>query len=135
MGRAFRKEINFLLRVRGRGNFTRKILLACTLLACCPCAFGLDPDLDVSQYSHTVWKFRDGLLKGPITSIAQTPDGYLWIGSEFGLVRFDGVKAVAWQPPSGEQLPDNFIRYLLVSRDGTLWIGTLKGLVSWKDGK
>src|SRR5262249_28437615 len=81
------------------------------------------------------WRIRDGFTKGRITRMAQTPDGYLWLGTEFGLVRFDGVRAIPWQPPSGERLPDDWIRSLFVARDGTLWIGTLKGLASWKDGK
>jgi signal transduction histidine kinase/ligand-binding sensor domain-containing protein len=97
-------------------------------------AFALDPSLDVSQYAHTAWKVRDGFTKGQITSLAQTSDGYLWLGTEFGLMRFDGARAVLWQPPAG-QLPGNYIGALLVSRDDTLWIGTLKGLASWKNGK
>lgn len=99
------------------------------------CANALDPALDVSQYAHTAWKVRDGFTKGVIHAIAQTPDGYLWLGTEYGLYRFDGVKAVPWQPPPGEQLPASFITSLLVARDGTLWIATLKGLASWMDGK
>src|SRR5215471_7290034 len=98
-------------------------------------AFALDPSLDISQYAHTAWKIRESFSKGYITSIAQTPDGYLWLGTEFGLLRFDGVRAVPWQPAAGEQLPSNQIRSLLVSGDGTLWIDTLKGLASWKDGE
>jgi signal transduction histidine kinase/ligand-binding sensor domain-containing protein len=111
------------------------LALAGMLLVWCPCAEALDPALDVSQYAHTAWKIRDGFTKGVITSIVQTPDGYLWLGTEFGLLRFDGVRAVAWQPPSGERLPDSYIRTLLVARDGTLWIGMLKGLASWKNGR
>jgi signal transduction histidine kinase/ligand-binding sensor domain-containing protein len=95
----------------------------------------LDPALDVSQYAHTAWRIRDGFTKGHITSVAQTPDGYLWLGTELGLVRFDGVRVVPWQPPAGEQLPSKYISRLLVARDGTLWIATLKGLASWKEGK
>lgn len=105
------------------------------LLASSICTFGSDTSLDVSQYAHTAWKIREGFTKGTIFSIAQTPDGYLWLGTEFGLVRFDGVRAVPWQPPGGEQLPGSWINALLVARDGTLWIGTEKGLASWKDGK
>src|SRR5271166_2202006 len=105
------------------------------LLACCPCVSALDPSFDISQYAHTAWKIREGFTKGTIFSRAQTPDGYLWLGTEFGLVRFDGVQAIPWQPPVGEQLPSNWINTLLVARDGTLWIGTEKGLASWKDGK
>src|SRR5215469_16771395 len=110
-------------------------VLAGAVMACCPCAFALDAALDVSQYAHTAWKIRDGFTKGTIQAIAQTPDGYLWLGTESGLVRFDGVKAVSWEPPAGEQLPSKFIRSLLVARDGTLWIAAFKGLASWKDGK
>jgi ligand-binding sensor domain-containing protein len=105
------------------------------LLTSSACAFALDPSLDVSQYAHTAWKTREGFTKGTIFAMAQTPDGYLWLGTEFGLVRFDGVQAVPWQPPDGEQLPSTWINAVLVSHDGTLWIGTEKGLASWKDGK
>ena len=79
------------------------------LLACSACALALDPSLDISQYAHTAWTVRDGFGKGPIHSIAQTHDGYLWLGTEFGLLRFDGVRAVPWQPPGGEHLPGNVV--------------------------
>jgi ligand-binding sensor domain-containing protein len=92
------------------------------LLAGYPCAFALNPALDVSQYAHTSWKIRDGFTRGVINSIAQTPDGYLWLGTEFGLVRFDGARRAAWEPPPGQELPGSHIRVLLVARDGTLWI-------------
>jgi len=112
-----------------------RIALACLLFGCCGSVFALNPALDVSQYAHTSWKIRDGFTKGQIRAIAQTPDGYLWLGTEFGLLRFDGVRAVLWQPPPDQQLPSDFVWSLLAARDGTLWIGTSKGLVSWKDGK
>jgi ligand-binding sensor domain-containing protein len=109
--------------------------MACMLLASCPCAFALDPALDVSQYAHTAWKYRDGFTKGEIASIAQTPDGYLWLGTGFGLFRFDGIKPVLWQPPKDQHLPSSYVGRLVAARDGTLWIGTDKGLGSWKEGK
>src|SRR5262249_39053846 len=110
-------------------------LSACFVLACCTCALALDPSLDVNQYAHTAWKTRDGFVKGGIQSIAQTPDGYLWFGTDFGLVRFDGVRAVPWEPPAGQQLPGSAVFRLLAARDGTLWIGTDKGLASWENQK
>jgi len=110
-------------------------LVAGIFLAWSPSTFALNPALDVSQYAHTSWKIRDGFFKGEIRSIAQTPDGYLWLGTEFGLVRFDGVKNLPWQPPPDQHLPSNQIFSLLVTGDGALWIGTAKGLASWKDGK
>ena len=88
-------------------HFAVGLVLLIILLAC-GCAFALDPSLDISQYAHTSWKVRDGFAKGQIILIAQTPDGYLWLGTEFGLLRFDGVRAVPWQPPRGEQLPSSF---------------------------
>ncbi|HEX8892379.1 MAG TPA: two-component regulator propeller domain-containing protein, partial [Terriglobales bacterium] len=91
--------------------------------------------LDVSQYAHTAWKIRDGFAKGSILSIAQTPDGYLWLGTAFGLYRFDGVRNVLWQPPPDQHLPSSAITSLVASRDGTLWVGTRNGLSSWKNGK
>jgi signal transduction histidine kinase/ligand-binding sensor domain-containing protein len=105
-------------------------------LVCGPSASALDPALDVNQYAHTAWLFREGFAQGRVvTAITQTPDGYLWLGTEFGLLRFDGVRSVPWHPPGNEQLPHNWIRSLLAARDGTLWIGTLRGLASWMDGK
>jgi len=96
--------------------------------------FALDPALGVRQYAHTAWKVRDGFTQGSIQTIAQTRDGYLWLGTNFGLYRFDGVKAVRWTPPSGKELPSAYVISLLAARDGTLWIGTSKGLASWRDG-
>src|SRR5262249_24387954 len=124
------------MKMRGPARFalTPGMVLACLLLAC-PFAFALNPALDVNQYAHTAWKVRDGFFKSGIYPIAQTPDGYLWLGSESGLLRFDGVRHVLWQPPGNQHLPSSFIFSLLGARDGTLWIGTLNGLASWKDGK
>jgi signal transduction histidine kinase/ligand-binding sensor domain-containing protein len=103
------------------------------LLACCRCGFALNPAFDVSQYAHTSWKSRDG-FPGSIHAIVQTPDGYLWLGTEVGLLRYDGVRFVPGLPPD-QHLPSDVINRLLVSRDGTLWIGTWQGLASWKDGR
>lgn len=90
----------------------------------------LDPPLQISQYAHTSWTARDGALLGLVFAMAQTSDGYLWVGGSFGMFRFDGLRFVPWQPPKGQSLPDNPYA-LLVARDGTLWIGTFNGLASW----
>jgi ligand-binding sensor domain-containing protein len=111
------------------------MLLASMCLMCSPCAFALNPALDASQYAHNAWNNRDGFSRGFIPSIAQTPDGYLWLGTEFGLFRFDGVRAVLWQPPPNQHLPSNYIAGLLSGRDGALWIGTQQGLTRWQGGK
>jgi ligand-binding sensor domain-containing protein len=120
----------------GRTDMRRSSLIAAGMLVvCCSRAFALNPTLDVSQYAHTAWTVRDGFGKDFFLSIAQTPDGYLWLGTDSGLLRFGGVRAVSWQPPAGQQLPGIDIPTLLVTRDGALWIGTGNGLARWKDGK
>ena len=75
------------------------------LLACASRALALNPSLDVIQYAHTAWKVSEGFAKDVTFAIAQTPDGYLWVGTESGLLRFDGVRVVEWQPPPGQRLP------------------------------
>jgi signal transduction histidine kinase/ligand-binding sensor domain-containing protein len=109
---------------------TKAVLLA-VLLASNPRAFALSSSLDISQYAHTAWRSAEGFpVKGVITGIAQTPDGYLWIATEFGtLLRFDGVRTVPLKPSIHEKLLSMF-----ASRDGTLWIGSDGGLASWKAG-
>jgi len=110
------------------------LLAALSMLLLCSRLSALDPSLDLTQYVHAAWTGREG-FNGSTRSIVQTPDGYLWLGTEFGVVRFDGVRFVPWTPPDGQRLPSINIMTLLAGRDGTLWIGTLDGLASWNHGK
>src|SRR6478672_8095942 len=103
--------------VPARSSFLLFVLSATLLLPFCPRAHALNPRLDINQYAHTSWKNREGFANGVIGSIAQTADGYLWLGTDSGLYRFDGVRAVAWQPPPNQRLPSNYISALLVTRD------------------
>ncbi|HEV2272272.1 MAG TPA: two-component regulator propeller domain-containing protein [Steroidobacteraceae bacterium] len=122
------------------GNTCRAVTRLLTILALAVILGGwrsacaLDAALDINEYAHTAWTVRDGFSLGNIYAMAQTPDGYLWLGSEFGLFRFDGDHTVLWQPPGGLHLPNNAVNALLVTHDGTLWIGTFAGLVTW-DGR
>src|SRR5262245_18347883 len=120
---------------RLRSVILRNVLLPGMMLTWSTCALALDPSQDVSLYARTTWKIRDGITKGAIISIAQTSDGYLWLGTEFGLVRFDGVRNVPWQPPPDQRPPSNQIYSLLATPDRGLWIGTSNGLANWKNGK
>jgi signal transduction histidine kinase/ligand-binding sensor domain-containing protein len=95
----------------------------------------LDPELNVSQYAHSAWLVQDGYFQSAPRVMTQTADGYLWIGTDTGLLRFDGVKFLPWAPPDGTPLPSNVIFSLLGARDGSLWIGTGAGLVHVVDGK
>ncbi|HEX2457372.1 MAG TPA: two-component regulator propeller domain-containing protein [Vicinamibacterales bacterium] len=114
-------------------RFLIPIGLAATVLGWSPAALALNPALDLSQYSHASWRVRDGALKDAISAITQARDGYLWLGTQFGVLRFDGVRYQVWQPPAGQHLPSNYIRSLLGTRDGSLWIGTELGLARWKN--
>jgi signal transduction histidine kinase/ligand-binding sensor domain-containing protein/CheY-like chemotaxis protein/HPt (histidine-containing phosphotransfer) domain-containing protein len=90
----------------------------------------------VSQYRWDVWQKEDGLPQNSVTSILQTKDGYLWLGTMEGLVRFDGQRFVVFDRQNTAELRDNNIFTLYETRDGSLWIGTDGGgLVRYKDGK
>jgi PAS domain S-box-containing protein len=95
----------------------------------------LDTSRQISQYGHTAWRIEDGVFAGTPNVMAQTTDGYLWIGTQAGLMRFDGVRFVAWRPPEGKELPSSRINSLLGARDGSLWIGTTVGLARWRNGE
>lgn len=108
-------------------------LFCCVLV--CSSANAVDPDQRISQYGHTAWHMRDGVFAGAPTSIAQTEDGYIWIGTFSGLLRFDGVRFVPFVPPVGKHLPNPSVLSLLGAKDGSLWIGTASGLAQWKNGE
>jgi signal transduction histidine kinase/ligand-binding sensor domain-containing protein len=97
-------------------------------------AFALDPGKHLTQYGHTAWRIEDGVLPGQPMVLAQTRDGYLWIGTRSGLVQFDGVKFVAFSDVADEPLRSSIILSLLADRDGSLWIGTGDGVEHWRDG-
>jgi ligand-binding sensor domain-containing protein len=95
--------------------------------------WAVDPSWHLSQYAHNAWSIQDGYLPGMANAFAQTGDGYLWIGTSAGLVRFDGMRFIAWHPP-GEppafSSPD--ITALLGARDGSLWIAARTSAVKQK---
>src|SRR5579871_4219834 len=113
----------------------RAAILLSALAGMSSCALALNPSLDISQYAHKAWTIREGFFKSAIYAIAQGPDGYLWLGTETGILRFDGVRPVTWTPPGTEGLAGTTVYRLLFGRDGTLWIGTRAGLASWNGAK
>ena len=84
-----------------------------------------------------VWDTDSGLPHSTVTSIAQTPDGYLWVGTMHGgLARFDGTRFVVFHPGNTPELRSIEIQKLLVDSQGTLWVGTVEGaLISYRDGR
>lgn len=113
---------------RLRRATTLGLALHGTLLVWCACSFALNPDRHISQYGHSVWRIRDGIFDGTPIVLTQTADGYLWIGTSIGLVRFDGVRFSAWNPPAGQRLFDPRVFSILAAHDGSLWIGAGYGV-------
>lgn len=98
-------------------------------------ARALDPSRYISQYAHTAWRIQDGFFNSSPIAVVQTQDGYLWIGTMSGPLRFDGVRFVPWTAAEGEPLPAPEIGHLLAASDGSLWIATRGGLARWKNQK
>src|SRR5262245_61391004 len=95
-------------------------LLVLASLACAAPEAGVEP----ASYVSRVWRTQDGLPESRIRALAQTPDGYLWVGTPGGLARFDGVRFVVYSRFNTPEITDENIRALAVSRDGSLWIAT-----------
>ena len=86
----------------------------------------------ITQFTHTAWSAKDG-IPGPVRAIAQTPDGFLWLGTDAGLYRFDGLRFEASHDLDRQGMG---ILSLLAARDGSLWIGFASGGVNrFRDGK
>src|SRR5262249_22285116 len=113
-----------------------RFVLLSTLLSSCasPAAHAVDPNRRISQYGHTAWRIQDGTVPRSST-ITQTKDGYIWMGTSDGLMRFDGVKFVKWHSAKNQKLPSRLFTALLGASDGSLWIGTSRGLSRLKDGE
>jgi len=92
-------------------------------------AHGLDPQKDLRQYGHRSWQTDSGLPQNTVHSILQTRDGYIWLGTEGGLVRFDGVQFLVYDKRAPGHLQSATINSLFEDSEGNLWIGTDDGLV------
>lgn len=121
--------------MRQPSSISRLNLIFLLLLGSSTSVLALDSRRELSQFSHDVWLTENGLPQNTVHSIAQTRDGYIWIGTEEGLARFDGVKFTVFDKQNTPQLKSNYIRALLADRQGALWIGTAEGLVRMLDGK
>ncbi len=88
---------------------------------------GLDPAKAITQYLHDFWTTESGLPQNSVLAIAQTPDGYLWLGTEEGLSRFDGARFVNFDKRNTPGFRSNEVDALLVDRRGDLWVGTHGG--------
>ncbi len=93
----------------------------------------LDPALPVRQYAHSAWTRENGQIPASVLALTQTKDGWLWVGTDNGLLRYDGASFQSLKlstPPGGE-----YILSLAPSPDGSLWIGSRYGLAQWAHGQ
>ncbi|HEX4807699.1 MAG TPA: two-component regulator propeller domain-containing protein [Bryobacteraceae bacterium] len=118
-------------------GFARSLVLINALLFASSSAWaGLDPTKAITQYTQDLWGTDAGLNNNSVTAIAQTRDGYLWLGTEEGLARFDGVRFTIFSTQNTPSIRSNQISALLADSQGGLWIGTDGGgLTRLKDGK
>jgi ligand-binding sensor domain-containing protein/signal transduction histidine kinase len=91
-------------------------------------ASALNPNRALTQYRQTVWTSKDGLPATFIYSIAQSADGYIWLGTTDGLARFDGIRFVHWRS-RGNQVLLGAVRVVRAAREGGIWVGTASGIV------
>ena len=109
-------------------------LLAILLVAAAGPSLALNPALQPTQYVLDNWQIADGLPQSTVQTLARTPDGYLWVGTQEGLARFDGARFVVFEPGNESAIPNKNITALHIDKAGTLWIGTRSGLALFEHG-
>jgi hypothetical protein len=96
--------------------------IAMAILFTARLAFAIDPSRAVTQYVHRVWTFEQGLPQDSVQAIAQTPDGYLWVGTQEGVVRFDGASFTIFDTQNTPEISSDNITGLYRDRAGRLWV-------------
>ncbi|UWZ85738.1 sensor histidine kinase [Occallatibacter riparius] len=124
---------------KGAGGAARTRVAAAGSLAVCLLAGvagvrALEPTTPLANLNRQSWAMENGLPQNTVQALAQTANGYLWLGTEVGLVRFDGVGFVLFDEHSKPALPGSDVQCLLAAKDGALWVGTSSGLARLKDG-
>ena len=113
-----------------------RIALLVALAACATRAYALDPSRTLTQYVHRIWQVQQGLPQASIYAILQTRDGYVWLGTQTGLVKFDGVRFTSVDEIAGASIRNVWVTQLIEDEQGALWIGTDgAGLLQLQRGK
>ncbi len=100
-----------------------------------PIDYRLDPNLEIVQYVHDKWTTEEGLPHNVVEAVLPGREGYLWLGSAIGLVRFDGARFTVFNSRNEPAFQGDRVQSLLQTRDGALWAGlSVGGLVRLKDG-
>ncbi len=93
------------------------------------------PEADLSQWVPRLYSTENGLPQYTVLAIAQTDDGYIWLGTYGGLTRFNGVRFETFNKSNTPEFEHNTVRALLKDRSNRLWIGSARGLLLYEDGK
>jgi signal transduction histidine kinase/ligand-binding sensor domain-containing protein len=109
-----------------------KLSLSLVLLLAGTACWALEPTTPLANYGRQTWGMENGLPQNTVQALVQTRDGFVWLGTEVGLVRFDGTSFEVFDKTSTPALPGNDVQCLLAASDGSLWIGTSEGLARWK---
>ena len=88
-------------------------------------SLALDPSRTLTQYAHRIWGLEEGLVEPTIYSILQTRNGYLWLGTQDGLIRFDGLRFRLFDESTEIPFPRSLVRSLYEDKRGDLWIGSV----------
>src|SRR5262249_44957149 len=120
---------------RWRRNATTGLLAALVTACLVTSAHAVDRERAMSQYIRDRWESDNGFPGGPVHAITQTSDGYLWIGAEKGLVRFDGLTFRLFQPPGPTSGADSTVLSLAADPGGGFWAQLRSAnLVRYHDG-
>lgn len=95
----------------------------------------VEPSTPLANLGRQAWVMENGLPQNTVQALVQTKDGFVWLGTEAGLVRFDGIGFQIFDRSSTPALPSNDVCCLREARDGGLWVGSSEGLARWKDGE
>src|SRR5258705_5631588 len=80
--------------------------------------------LIAKDYSFKIWNTENGLPQNSVNSIAQTPDGYIWLTTFDGLARFDGIRFKVFRKQDTPELPTNRLTSMVLDADVRLWLLT-----------
>jgi len=132
------KTSQFVFRGLDTGSYLRCVRLVCVIAALCTgwvsSVIALEPGREISKYGHRIWRTENGLPQNTVRAILQTMDGYIWLATEEGLVRFDGIRFSTFDKKNVPEMASNNIQVLYPDSEGGLWIGTDEGLLRLFNG-
>src|SRR5208282_1551891 len=110
------------------------ILFFFTMIGGVESAPGLDPAKQIDQYGHDVWTSQSGLIGEAVYQVLQSPDGYLWLRTSAGLVRFDGVRFVRVEPVVAGRAINEPVKAICLGTGGDLLVRSVSRTLIYRNG-